>query len=784
MGASGTESQRRINALGNALSKMKSSTNEACLCCDQLTRRARQLDSLTSPASDASSMLSKASNNLGSTLLLMKDAKEKFDTIRDCEPAIERLHRGVAYIQNQKAGKTKNARRNPFDDKDADNKPVVLTEQDVYAGADSMEIIRDAYEYFIERKHWRSTASALGSLERVHQMGVSSMCILSSFHLIDSGQAVKLKRVVKQEGAAKTRAATETAQQTRDRLSAALQNRDLLRSIGEHEEYQPVEARLVRELRGILECLSSNGHQLVPAPKNEPPGLAHHFGIPANRVVRTEKVGSGGYTNFVQRPLKTGYPQIDAYGEARKNVAFASIDHYYRRIKQERKRNAEKFSGSVAMDIADTAARDAVRCLEHAMVVVAGEKNVYRTVVTPSLTKVGDEDGGDEEISTFYRKACAASYSYVVASVVDKTMDIIETVFLKEGLIGHASGTKSGEAAVQLSVRDTASATAAGLRMLDGVRMLGPSLAKLCDMPIGDGTEEQPSIASILCIAIHRTTVKNTARTLENLAKAIQEDPVKGANRAKDARVANLTCDVVRAVRNVSHYESAYKSVSKRRQLPWDPNMGEEAGELESFIRFLVMRLVNSLKGKALNYTKYPGELGQARSSMFMMNNTFYLRDELGPHAHNYDNVNDYRIESSWFVDKVNKLFESEKNKYLGHWEVLNAHLTSVEHDELEYQKNDNILSLDSGRLIKGRFSGFNEDFERIYDEHKELAVVDPRLRGLLQKEVAEVFLPLYRNFFERYSKIRFSKKHQGEYTKYSPYKIEELLSELYVEAE
>lgn len=573
--------------------------------------------------------------------------------------------------------------------------------------------------------------------------------------------------------------------QTRDRLSAALQNRDLLRSIGEFEEFQPVEARLVRELRGILECLGNNGHQLVPAPKNEPPGLAHHFGIPANRVVRTEKVGSGGYTNIVQRPLKTGFPQIDAYGEARKNVAFASIDHYYKRTKQERKRNMEKFAGSAAMDVADAAARDAVRCLEHAMVVVAGEKNVYRTVVTPSLTKMSDEDGGNEEISPFYRKACAASYSYVVASVVDKTMDIIETVFLKEGLIGHASGTKSGENAVQLSVRDTASAAAAGLRMLDGVRMLGPSLAKLCDMPIGDGSEEQPSIASILCIAIHRTTVKNTARTLENLAKAIQEDPVKGsANRAKDARVANLTCDVVRAVRSVSHYESAYKSVSKRRQLPWDPNMGEEAGELESFIRFLIMRLVNSLKGKALNYTKYPGDLGQARSSMFMMNNTFYLRDELGPHAHNYGNPNDYRIESSWFVDKVNKLFESEKNKYLGHWEVLNAHLTSVEHDELEYQKNDNILSLDSGRLIKGRFSGFNEDFERIYDEHKELAVVDPRLRGLLQKEVAEVFLPLYRNFFERYSKIRFSKKHQSEYTKYSPYKIEELLSELYVETE
>ena len=361
-------------------------------------------------------------------------------------------------------------------------------------------------------------------------------------------------------------------------------------------------------------------------------------------------------------------------------------------------------------------------------------------------------------------------------------MDIIETVFLKEGCIGHASGGGK-EAQTPLTVRQTAGAAAAGLRMLDGVRMLGPSLAKLCDMAVADGSEEQPSIAAILCIAIHRTTVKNTARTLENLAKAIQDDPVMGsAQRVKDARVAPLTCDVVRAIRGVATFDSAYKSVSKRRQLPWDPNMGEDAGELDSFVRFLVMRLVNSLKGKALNYTKHSGDLGQARSNMFMMNNTFYLRDELGPRA-NADPAQ-YRIESAWFVDKVNKLFESEKNKYLGHWEVLNTHLTSVEHDELEYQKNDTVLSLDSGRLIKSRFNGFNEDFERIFEEHKDLCVVDPRLRDLLQKEVAGGFLPLYRSFYEKYSKIRFSKKHQSEYTKYIPYKIEEMLDHLYVDAE
>jgi exocyst complex protein 7 len=214
MGSS-TESQRRIDALSKAIQKMKGSTAEAALCCGQLTKRARQLDSLTSPASDASSMLSKASNNLGATLVIMKDAREKFDTVRDCEPAIERLHRGVLDLQREKSGARDKAQRNPFEKDGADKSAVVLSEQDIYAAADSMEIIRDAYEYFIERKQWRSTTGSLGSLERVHQMGVSSMCILESFHLLDAGQSVRLKRVVKQEGDDNITPGNETAHQVR-----------------------------------------------------------------------------------------------------------------------------------------------------------------------------------------------------------------------------------------------------------------------------------------------------------------------------------------------------------------------------------------------------------------------------------------------------------------------------------------------------------------------------------------------------------------------------------------
>lgn len=308
----------------------------------------------------------------------------------------------------------------------------------------------------------------------------------------------------------------------------------------------------------------------------------------------------------MRQPLKTGFPQLDAYGEARKEIAFNSFDNYYRRIKVERKKRLEKMNSINndldGMDEADAAARDAVRCLEHAMITVAGEKSVYKSIVAPALQQTVDADEDEEQMSPFFRKACAAAYSYVVASIVDRTLDIIETVFLKEGGIGQTSGSKSGEGGPALTVRAAASAAAGGLRMLDGVRMLGPSLAKLCEIQVGDGvTNANSSISATLCIAIHRTTVKNAARTLENLAKAIQEDPLKGPfHRPKDASVSSVSRDAVHSIRLISPFVSAYKSVSKRRALPWDPNMGDDAGELDSFIRYLIMRLLNSLKGSLL----------------------------------------------------------------------------------------------------------------------------------------------------------------------------------------
>lgn len=198
--------QRRTETLSAALQKMESTTSDSYRCCDQLAKRACQLDSLTSPASDASTMLSRANANLAATLILMKDAREKFDTVSDCEPAIERLHRGVKDLEEKRkaGGRVKGALAGR----------IQLTEQDIYAAGDSMEILRDAYGYFVERSDWRSTPQMLLGLERVYHMGSDSMCSLVASHMKSAGKSVRPKRSHKKENKVSD-STKETAQEVR-----------------------------------------------------------------------------------------------------------------------------------------------------------------------------------------------------------------------------------------------------------------------------------------------------------------------------------------------------------------------------------------------------------------------------------------------------------------------------------------------------------------------------------------------------------------------------------------
>ncbi len=659
-----------IAQLQDALKTLSSTTSHSISTSQSLSRRTRHLSTLTSPASDTSSSLTQSSTNVTATLALMRDAREKFDTVVDCEPSIERLYRGA-----KEAAEARERRDHPsntynvpndggsivdvavsgrkgyygstYGNNDDDtmtlgtiggtttmNGTVIgLTEQDVYAAADSLEIIRDAHLYFEKRPAWKASKSALTGLERVHQLGIDAMCMLSKCHLLNAGPGIRMKRPWalmnnRDDATVNTRGdstivtnatfgtrqgkghsnthAKETAKDTRERLTAALQNRDLMKSVGEYEESLPLDTRTVRELRAIFECLGGDGSFLnteISPKSGDIMKKLQVYQVAAGKVSRTEKIGSGHFTKLTKKALDCGYPLLNSYSEARRAVAFESMQMFYKTLKAARKKEWEKRTATTRDTAAletgelDSAARDAVRCLEHAMVIVAGEKSIYRCVVSPTSSHKHDSS----KIPLEYKYALVASYSHVCSVVVDRVLDVIELFFIKDAALrnipgsasvdaGGSTGLGDGESTMDgsslvnaPSVRFAASAAAAGLRILDAVRMLGPSLAKLCEMAsdkmklrqemrqqVSNGSinsrDTSSSLASNLCIAIHRMTVKNTGKALENLSLAVKHDPLDGAKyRPPDTRVAAVSSDVVRAIRLVSPFVNAYKSVTKRR---------------------------------------------------------------------------------------------------------------------------------------------------------------------------------------------------------------------------
>ena len=76
-------------------------------------------------------------------------------------------------------------------------------------------------------------------------------------------------------------------------------------SVGECDESLPLDSRPVRELRAVFECLGGEAAHLGPNPMDMvlksrgmvPKGGAG--GAAGAKVVRTEKVGSGGYCSLV-----------------------------------------------------------------------------------------------------------------------------------------------------------------------------------------------------------------------------------------------------------------------------------------------------------------------------------------------------------------------------------------------------------------------------------------------------------------------------------------------------
>ncbi|CAM9923920.1 unnamed protein product [Ectocarpus sp. 6 AP-2014] len=122
------------------------------------------------------------------------------------------------------------------------------------------------------------------------------------------------------------------------------------------------------------------------------------------------------------------------------------------------------------------------------------------------------------------------------------------------------------------------------------------------------------------------------------------------------------------------------------------------------------------------------------------------------------------------------------QEKKTGYMDTLMMPLTEAAKDdigELKYQRGK-LLTLDCGRLLKAKFTAFNESWEEVYHSQLPVSVVDPSRRVKLKEEAKARCLVPYRELYCKYQDVQFSKKHQEQYLKYSPDAIDQGIGQLF----
>jgi Exo70 exocyst complex subunit len=69
---------------------------------------------------------------------------------------------------------------------------------------------------------------------------------------------------------------------------------------------------------------------------------------------------------------------------------------------------------------------------------------------------------------------------------------------------------------------------------------------------------------------------------------------------------------------------------------------------------------------------------------------------------------------------------------------------------------------------------------DALLSQQGEWRVSSSLLREILGTELLQKILPLYKDFFAKYSKVQFSKKHMSEYLRFPPEDVERLLKNFF----
>ncbi|KAF0720615.1 Aste57867_172 [Aphanomyces stellatus] len=203
----------------------------------------------------------------------------------------------------------------------------------------------------------------------------------------------------------------------------------------------------------------------------------------------------------------------------------------------------------------------------------------------------------------------------------------------------------------------------------------------------------------------------------------------------------------------------------------------DQTSNVSYYLDSIVMKLIESLQTKA-SHVKGREDL----RALFVVNNIFYISNSLkllGNELHSQAPGATAALQQT-IQPKISSLGDKSIQYFIQtSYDVFDPILSDPK-STLQYTRNSDVLTLDSGRLLKDKFSKFNATLEEIHLNHKAFMVPDGELRQKLLSAAVQRVVPVYTSFYDKYSKIHFSKKNMEKYVKYNPPNVDAMLREMF----
>jgi hypothetical protein len=205
--------------------------------------------------------------------------------------------------------------------------------------------------------------------------------------------------------------------------------------------------------------------------------------------------------------------------------------------------------------------------------------------------------------------------------------------------------------------------------------------------------------------------------------------------------------------------------------------------ELTKFIQKKRTEYVKGNKAAAEKSSTILQAAAKSKSLLFSINNNLYICKNMTEYVQSCRDQEAVDLAAlRTMIAALSKQCEKEIEEFiLIGWSDIVQHAAPIEAKTLQYSALGGKITFESGRILKQRFESFNKDFEDFLAACNTLSIPDTEIRDQIRDKIIKFFVPKWKEFFDVYSIIQFSKKHQEQYTRLSPQLIESKIRELFL---